>query len=77
MRDYIIINAAAAIFLARKDYMIINAAAAIFLARKADSYKAAADIARSVIEDGRALALLDAYAALSSSLGAALGDAPR
>ena len=36
-----------------KDYIIINAAAAIFLARKADSYKAAADVARGVMEDGK------------------------
>ena len=48
------------------------------MCRQADSYKAAADIAREVMEDGRALKLLDAYAALSSSLGqASVGNGPR
>ena len=51
-----------------KDYIIINAAPAIYLAGKAKTLKAAADIARTALEDGSALKVLDKYIALTLSL---------
>ena len=47
------------------DYIIINAAPAIMLAGKAKDLKSAAQIARTAMENGAALKVLDAYIALT------------
>jgi len=54
-----------------KDYIIINAAPAIYLAGKAKTFKDAADIARAKLEDGSALLVLDKYIALSNKMAPA------
>ena len=54
-----------------KDYIIINAAPAIYLAGKAKTFEAAADIARAALEDGSALKVLDKYIALSNKMAPA------
>lgn len=53
---------------ATRDYIIINAAPAIYLAGKAKTFKAAADIARTALENGSALKVLDKYIALTNNL---------
>jgi len=58
-----------------KDYIIINAAPAIFLAGKAKDFKSAADIARTAIENGETLKVLDKYVVLSKELGPAMSTA--
>ena len=53
---------------AKRDAAVINAAAALFVARKAESLKKAVELAEEVIDSGKALAKLEQFITLSNKI---------